>query len=102
MRFPVVASIVLSLSLLACSKSETPEPAHLSPQNGESQSANSSPTSRPMAVAPPAQPEQAAPPVDDPRYKPTACDRNEPGWKWVGNLVEEGKCVVGPCDCVPE
>lgn len=32
----------------------------------------------------------------------TPCDRNEPGWVLKGTLVEDGKCVVGPCDCIEE
>jgi len=119
MRFATVASILLSVGLsvgmLACSKPETPEPAQ-------------APAAAPAQVAPPAAAEKpkaaakaAANPLgtplptlksiplhtppglnEDSRRQPTPCDRNEPGWKWVGNVVEDGKCAVGPCDCVKE
>jgi hypothetical protein len=37
-----------------------------------------------------------------PRHAETPCDRKEAGWKWVGNIVEDGHCVVGPCKCEKE
>ena len=42
------------------------------------------------------------PPADappNPRRAETPCDRKEAGWKWVGNIVENGQCIVGPCEC---
>lgn len=111
MRFgTVAASIAVALTLLACSKPEPPAAA----------SAPAPPTAaQPAAVVPPPNPAanpQAKPagpqattvqqmPAGAPtdyRAEKTPCHRNEPGWKWVGNLVENGQCAVGPCDCVKE
>lgn len=39
---------------------------------------------------------------DQPPKNETPCSRGEPGWKFHGNLVVDGKCVVGPCDCTQE
>jgi len=94
----VVASVAL---LAACSEPDAPEPA-----------AATSPAGMPPAAAPqkappiPPGPEDPLPTVaepergPDPRRPETPCDRHEPGWKWTGNVVEDGRCVVGPCDCV--
>ena len=102
----VVASVAMGLSLLACSKAEPPAakpeaapppaaPAAVAPQNPSANPQGKPAGPRPTTVL---QVPDTAP--TDYRGEETPCDRNEPGWKWTGNLVENGQCVVGPCDCV--
>jgi hypothetical protein len=106
MRLGLVASVVLTGALLACSKSEGPpaaqppavaaKPTRVPLDDAAKEARNRRPA-QPLPtihVEPPAD----APP--DPRRAETPCDRKEAGWKWVGTIVEEGRCVVGPCDCV--
>jgi hypothetical protein len=101
MRAATFLAVASTALLLACSEPEAPAPA-----------AVTSPAGMPPAAAPqkappvPAAPANPLPTVAEPprgadvRRPDTPCDRNEPGWKWTGNVVEDGRCVVGPCDCV--
>jgi hypothetical protein len=106
----MVGSIVLAGALLACSKPEAPAPA---PAPAAPPTAAAA--AKPAAAKPAADPQSSPRPTlqsivvhtpagagDDPRRKETPCDRQEAGWKWVGNVVEDGRCAVGPCDCVKE
>lgn len=100
MRFIPVACFVSAIALVACSTPEAPEtqapPAPTAAAVGVPPAAKP----KPPAAAPAATEHSEA--AEGAHQKDIHCQRNEPGWKWVGNIVEEGKCVVGPCDCVRE
>lgn len=99
MRVATYLAVASTVLLLACSEREVPEPP-AAPSPGKAPAAQQAAPPVPPAPASPL-PTIAEPPrPDDPRRAETPCDRNEPGWKWVGTLVEEGRCVVGPCECV--
>jgi hypothetical protein len=106
MRSGFVASVALTIAVLGCSTPEAP-PAPAAPAPTAMAKPQPSPappkegaTNRPPGTGLPTialpQPEG----VPDPRRAETPCDRHEPGWKWVGSVVDEGRCVVGPCNCV--
>lgn len=98
MRVATYLAVASTVLLLACSEREAPEPA-AAPSPAKAPAAQKAPPLPPAPANP--LPTIAVPPRgDDPRHPETPCDRNEPGWKWQGNLVEDGKCVVGPCECV--
>lgn len=114
MRLAVVGSIVLAGTLLACSKPEAPAPAP-APVAAPTAAAAAAAAAKPAAAEPVVDPQSSPRPTmqsiplhtlsgagDDPRRKETPCHRQEAGWKWVGNVVEDGRCAVGPCDCVKE
>lgn len=101
----IVAVLALTIGSLGCSPSEPPQPA---PTAAAAKSAAPAPPPAPPVKA--VQPQNPMPTISvpppahppDPRRTETPCDRQEPGWKWQGNLVEDGRCVVGPCTCVKE
>ena len=110
MRFGTVASVALVITLLGCSKPDAPEPkpapAPLSAKPAAAPppppNAAARPQAAPAAPLPTIVVQKPADVPEDPRRKETPCDRNEPGWKWVGTVVENGQCAVGPCDCVQD
>jgi len=103
MRVSSVLAVAATALLLGCSEPEAPEPAA-----GGSPAAGMPPAAAQKAPPIPPPPANPLPTVAEPERAPdvrrpeTPCDRNEPGWKWTGNVVEDGRCVVGPCDCVRE
>lgn len=108
MTIRTTAALALALTWLGCSGSE-PEPAKQQPAPAAAPSAAApaaAPTMsprRPVATIPTIHvPPEAYSGDGKPRYPETPCDRKEAGWKWVGNLVEDGNCVVGPCKCEKE
>jgi len=113
MRARTCVAVLISVFALGCSGPDAPEPQAPAPAPPAAQApaAKAPPPAPPVAKAPPsiAPPANPMPTVvvpqntaEDPRRPQTACDRHEPGWKWHGTVVEDGKCVVGPCDCVKE
>jgi hypothetical protein len=104
MRFCFVASVVLSLAVLGCSSApEVPK--------APTPTATVKPRPRPSpATGPTRSPGPPLPTVSlsapqgaaDLSRQQTPCDRHEPGWKWVGTVVQDGRCVVGPCTCTKE
>ena len=112
MRVGTFASVVLTIAVLGCSKSEPPAPPPVVPPPAPASGAAAAKPPRPTvdpakAAAPKASPAAPLPTiivhspsgVNDPRRAETPCDRHEEGWKWVGHVVDNGNCVVGPCSC---
>ena len=105
MRFGFVASVALTIAVLGCSTPEAPPPAAPAPTATAKPRPSPAPPKEGAAQRPP---EPTLPTIvppkpegaPDPRRAETPCDRHEPGWKWIGNVVDEGRCVVGPCTCV--
>ena len=110
MRIRTAVALALALTWLGCSKPESEAPKDAAPP---APAATRAPAAA-DAPAPTASPKRPAvtlptvhvePPADippDPRRAETPCDRHEAGWKWHGTVIEDGRCVVGPCTCVKE
>ena len=97
--------LALALAWLGCSKSEPVPPQPAAPAATATGAAAAAPVPtmsprRPAVTLPTVHVEP--PPDSRPRNPETPCDRHESGWKWVGTIVENGQCVVGPCACVKE
>ena len=105
MRFGFVASVALTIAVLGCSTPEPPAPAVPAPTATAKPRPSPLPEDGSATKQPPAPTLQTIVPPEptgapDVRRQETPCDRHEPGWKWTGNVVDEGRCVVGPCSCV--
>mgnify|MGYP000623575141 CR=1 FL=1 len=109
MRIGTVVSVGAILALLACSKPEAPAPVPTGAPRASAPITKPSPIAAATQAPAMRQPKSPMPTIvmqrpaavpEDQRHKETPCDRNEAGWKWVGNVVEDGRCAVGPCDCV--
>ena len=107
MKIRTVVVLALALTWLGCSKPE-PEapqdaapPAPAAPQAPAPGAAPTASPKRPIVTLPTVAEPHADVPTD-PRRAETPCDRHEAGWKWVGTVVEDGRCVVGPCACEKE
>jgi hypothetical protein len=107
MTIRTVVALALTVAWLGCSGPE-PEPAKQPVAQATAKSApapNAGPTTsprRPIAPMPTVSVKQQQGEQFPPRHAETPCDRKEAGWKWVGNIVEDGHCVVGPCKCEKE
>lgn len=102
----VVVTLALACAWLGCSKPE-PEPQKQAAPAATKVAAPAAPAPAPSAgqrepVATLPTVDVKPPPDSRPRYPETPCDRHEAGWKWVGTIVENGQCIVGPCACVKE
>lgn len=100
-------ALTIALAWLGCSKSDpaATTPAAPAPTAVKAAAAAPAPAptasrARPVATLPTVHVEP--PPDSKPRNPETPCDRHESGWKWVGTVVENGQCSVGPCSCVKE
>jgi len=106
MRFGFLASVALTIAVLGCSTPEPEAPAPTAPAATAKQRPR--PSATPEDGQPKRSPDVPRPTISvskpegapDPRRTETPCNRNEAGWKWVGTVVEDGRCVVGPCTCV--
>lgn len=96
--------LALALTVLGCSKSEpdAPKPAAPAAAVATAAAAPAAPTPSPKRPAVTIPTIAIQPTTGQSRYPETPCERHESGWKWVGTIVENGQCVVGPCSCVKE
>ena len=105
-RSVMVMALALALAWLGCSRSEPP-PTPAAPASSVATAAAAAPAPGPTMS--PRRPAVTIPAIQkDPSAEAralnsgTPCDRHESGWKWVGTVVENGQCSVGPCSCVKE
>lgn len=106
MRFCFVASVALGLAVLGCSSApeapQAPTPTATIKPRPRPLPSQGKPGRSPAPPLPTISVPMPANTVADLRRQETPCDRHEPGWKWVGTVVEDGRCAVGPCTCTKE